>query len=63
MEQRRKSVKLTPDQRRKLKAAHKENGYYAISKDTGVKHSTLYNILNKGKGREDHIEAIVSYLN
>lgn len=62
MEHRRKSVKLTPEQRRKLKAAHKEIGYYTISKDTGVKHSTLYNILKNGKGRQDHIETIVNYI-
>lgn len=60
--QNRRSTELTADERVKLTALDEEKGYAWICKETGVKKSTYYNMLNNGFARGDNVDKLRALL-
>lgn len=53
-----RSVKLTPDEKKKLEEYDDKHGYKKGCEISGIKKATWFNILNTGVGRSDNIDKI-----
>ena len=62
MKQLRRSVPLDKEQWKQLKKIHLKDGYFATHQAMKLDKGTYYNILTKGRGREDMIDKVVKYL-